>query len=54
MCDWGEAKGLQEVMPSLYGFAKDQDAINAQKLRWWVAPKLFFIYSELGIANSPQ
>ncbi len=27
MCDWGETKGLQKMMPSLYGFAKEQDAI---------------------------
>jgi hypothetical protein len=52
MCNQGEAEGLQEVMPSLYGFAKEQDAINAQKLCWWVAPKLFFVYSESGITNS--
>jgi len=33
----GGTKGLQEVMPSLYGFAKEQDAINAKKVHWWVA-----------------
>jgi hypothetical protein len=31
MCDWGEAGHLQEVIPSLYGFAKEQDATNAKK-----------------------
>jgi membrane-anchored protein YejM (alkaline phosphatase superfamily) len=31
VCNWGEAKCLQEVMPSLYGFAKEQDATNAKK-----------------------
>jgi hypothetical protein len=31
MCDWGEAMHLQEVMPSLYGFAKEQDATNTKK-----------------------
>jgi hypothetical protein len=31
MCDWGEARCLKKVMPSLYGFAKEQDAINAKK-----------------------
>ncbi len=35
--DLGEAKGLQEVMPSLYGFAKEQDVINAKKVHWWGA-----------------
>jgi hypothetical protein len=54
MCNWGEARGLQEMTPSLYGFAKEQNAINAQKLHCWVSIKLFFIYSELGIANSPR
>jgi hypothetical protein len=29
-------------MPSLYGFAKEQDATNAKKMHWWVAPKYFF------------
>jgi hypothetical protein len=54
VCNWGKVRGLQKVTPSLYGFAKEQDAINAKKLRWWVAPKLFFVYSKLGIANSLQ
>ncbi len=26
MCDWGEPRCLQEVMPSLYGFAMEQYA----------------------------
>ncbi len=52
MCDWGEAGGLQKVTPSLYGFAKEQDAINTKKCRW-VAPKLFFIYNKLRTTNSP-
>jgi hypothetical protein len=30
MCDWGEIGRLQET-PSLYGFAKEQDATNAKK-----------------------
>jgi len=30
MCDWGEIGHLQET-PSLYGFAKEQDATNAKK-----------------------
>jgi hypothetical protein len=25
-----------------------------QKMRWWVALKLFFIYNESRITNSPQ
>jgi hypothetical protein len=29
VCNWGEARHLQEVMPSLYWFAKEQHAINA-------------------------
>ncbi len=31
VCNWGEVGRLQEVMPSLYGFVKDQDAINTKK-----------------------
>jgi len=31
VCNWGETKHLQEVMPSLYGFTKEQDATNAKK-----------------------
>ncbi len=52
ICDWGEVERLQEVMPSLHGSTKEQDATNAKKVHWWVAPKLFFIYSKLRIANS--
>jgi hypothetical protein len=29
---------LQEVTPSLYGFTKEQNATNANKVSWWVAP----------------
>jgi hypothetical protein len=32
MCDWGETKLMQEMIPSLYVFAKDEDAINVKKL----------------------
>ncbi len=32
VCDWGEAKCLQEVTTSLYGFAKDQNATNTKKM----------------------
>jgi hypothetical protein len=49
VCDWGEIKRLQKVTPSLYGFAKEQDVTNTK-----YAPKLFFVYSELGITNSLQ
>jgi hypothetical protein len=35
--NWGEARCLQEVTPSLYGFAKEQDATNTKKQCWWVA-----------------
>jgi len=31
MCDLGEAKGLHEVTPSLYGFVNEQGATNAKK-----------------------
>jgi hypothetical protein len=48
MCDWGEVGRLQEVTPSLYGFTKEQNATNAKKVRWWVALKLFFVYSHFG------
>ncbi len=30
MCNWGEVGRLQEVMSSLYGFAKEQDATNSK------------------------
>jgi hypothetical protein len=53
MCDWGAVGHLQEVMPSLYGFAKEQDVTNAKKMHWWVAIELFFIYSESRTTNSP-
>jgi hypothetical protein len=45
---------LQEVTPSLHGFARDQVATNTKKMHWWHVPKLFFIYSELKIVNSPR
>jgi hypothetical protein len=54
VCDWGEARHVQEVTPSLYDFAKEQDATNAKKIHWWVALELFFVYSKSGIKNSPQ
>jgi hypothetical protein len=41
-------------MPPLYGFANEQDATNAKKMRWWVVVELFFVYSELRTANSLQ
>jgi hypothetical protein len=41
-------------MPSLYGFAKEQDATNINKVCWWVAPYFLFAYYELGTTNSPQ
>ncbi len=51
MCDWGEVGRLQEVTPSLYGFAKEQDA-NTKKMHWWVSSKLFFVYNESRTTNS--
>jgi len=45
MCDWGEVGRLQELMPSLYGFTKEQNAINTKKVRWWVALEFIFVYS---------
>jgi serine/threonine protein kinase len=35
--DWGEVGCLQKVTPSLYGFAKKQDATNTRKMCRWVA-----------------
>jgi hypothetical protein len=32
ICDWNEARCLQEVTPSLYGFAKEQNATNTNKV----------------------
>jgi len=52
VCNWGEVRHLQEVTPSLYGFIKEQDATNPKKIRWWVTPYIFFVYSELGTTNS--
>ncbi len=34
VCNWGQTKRLQEVTPSLYGFAKEQDASNTRKMHW--------------------
>jgi hypothetical protein len=42
MCDWGEARCLKKVMPSLYGFAKEQDAINAKKSSVNELPQILF------------
>ncbi len=36
------------------GLQRSKIPPTQQKVRWWVAPKLFFVYSELGIANSLQ
>ncbi len=44
VCDWGEFECLQNMTPSLYGFAKEQDATNTTKKKkkcWWVAPEFF-------------
>ncbi len=35
--DWGQVGRLQEVTPSLYGFAKEQHATNTRKMCRWVA-----------------
>jgi len=43
VCNWGEAECLDKVIPSLYGFAKEQDATNTKKIHWWVALNLFFV-----------
>jgi hypothetical protein len=52
MCNWGEVRCLQEVISSLYGLSKEQDAINTRKLCWWVNPLLFFVCGELKTTNS--
>jgi hypothetical protein len=31
VCNWGEVKHLQDVIPFLYHFAKHYDAINVRK-----------------------
>jgi len=31
VCDWGEGRCMQKVIPFLYAFAKEEDAINARK-----------------------
>ncbi len=35
ICNYGETENLQEVMPSLYGFAKKQDATNVIWGEYW-------------------
>jgi hypothetical protein len=43
VCDWGEVECLQNMTPSLYGFAKEQDATNTKQKKkcWWVALEFF-------------
>jgi hypothetical protein len=53
ICNWGETRHLQEVMPSLYGFTKEQNATNTMKMCWWVAPILFFYVQQIGNCKSP-
>jgi serine/threonine protein kinase len=50
VCNWGEVGCLQEVMSSLYGFAKEQDATNSKKMHLVDCP--IVVYNESGIANS--
>ncbi len=33
VCNWGEVKHLLKVTPSLYGFAKEQNATNADQTK---------------------
>jgi hypothetical protein len=42
MCDWDEVVHLQEVMTSLYGFTKEQDATNEKKSVLMGCPRIFF------------
>jgi hypothetical protein len=32
VCDWGEVRCMQKVIPFLYAFAKEEDAINTRKM----------------------
>ncbi len=32
VCNWGEVRCMQKVIPFLYVFAKEEDAINAKKM----------------------
>jgi hypothetical protein len=52
VCDWGEIKCMQEAIPYLYVFAKEQDAVNMKETHWWVALKLFFVHGESITTNS--
>jgi hypothetical protein len=46
VCDWGEAKCLQEVTTSLYGFVKEQNATNAKKINALKGlPLNFFLFT---------
>jgi hypothetical protein len=42
MCDWDEVVRLQEVMTSLYGFTKEQDATNIKNSALVGCPRIFF------------
>jgi len=45
---------MQKVTPSFYVFAREQNLINVRNVRWWVAPKLFFVHGELGTPKFPS
>ncbi len=47
VCDWGETGRLQEVTPSLYGFAKEQDATNTKKNALVGCPKKKFCLQQV-------
>jgi hypothetical protein len=51
MCDWGEARRLQEVKPSLYGFAKEQDATNIKKNVLVGSPRIVFCLQQIENCN---
>jgi hypothetical protein len=51
VCDWNDFEHLQKVTTFLYGFSKEQDAINTRKACSRVAPKIFFVQDELRTMN---
>jgi hypothetical protein len=50
MCEWGEARRLQENNPSPYEFTIKEEI---EQLQWWAVPKLFYTYEERGSIKSP-
>lgn len=46
VCDWGLTTNMDEKMRSLYTFTKPQDRINTLQARYWVDPRVAYLYKE--------